>query len=218
MKRKHVAIIDFGMGNLFSVAQACEKSGLIPHITFKPETIQDADALILPGVGAFGDAMNMLNQFDLVDPIKKFISTGKPFMGICLGFQLLMTSSSEFGVHKGLDVINGKVIKFNEKENPNHKMKIPHVGWNQIELPGNSVDKWKDSPLEHIKPGAFFYFVHSFFVVPDSKEVVLSTTDYEDTLFCSSIFYENIFACQFHPEKSAKNGIDIYKLWAFKIK
>ncbi|MHB8155173.1 MAG: imidazole glycerol phosphate synthase subunit HisH [Candidatus Omnitrophota bacterium] len=210
-----VSIIDYGMGNLFSVKQACEHAGINALVTADKSIIESSDALILPGVGAFGDAMSFLEKLDLISSIKNFISTGKPFLGICLGLQLLMDESEEFGVHKGLGIIPGKVIKFPEQDNDGSRNKIPQVGWNRIiKNPSLPRGGWANTPLRDIKDGEFMYFVHSFYVVPVQKESVLSLTRYGQTEYCSSFLFRNIFAVQFHPEKSSLEGIKIYRNWA----
>ncbi len=214
-----VAIIDFRMGNLFSVYQACQHVGLSPIITSDPLKIRDSDALILPGVGAFGDTMDNLRKLGLINPIKNSIKEGKPIMGICLGMQLLMSESEEFGKHKGLNVIEGSCIRFPPKNNENETTKVPNVGWSSIFRPTNIKEEyWNKSPLKGISNGEFMYFVHSYYVKPKNKDVILSTTSYEGTSFCSSLYWRNVFACQFHPEKSAQQGLDIYKNWASIIK
>ena len=209
----NVAIIDYGMGNLFSVKQSCKYIGLNPIITADNNEIKSSDALILPGVGAFGDAMENLRQLDLINPIKEFISTGKPFMGICLGMQLLLTESEEFGTHKGLDIIKGKVVKFN------NNVKVPHVGWNQIFLPKKAEKNyWDNTPLKNLNNGEYMYFVHSYYSVLSDEQSILSVTYYADIEYCSSLLKGNIFAFQFHPEKSAHEGIKVYENWASIIR
>jgi len=207
-----VAIIDYDMGNLFSVKHACNYVGLEVVITNRKLDLANAQALILPGVGAFGDAMHNLRNLDLVDPIKNFIHSGKPFFGICLGMQLLMTESEEFGSHKGLNIIEGKVLKFPLFENSFGKEKVPQVGWNQIfkssHLKNNA---WENSPLKGLSEEEYMYFVHSFQVIPARKEIILSQTLYTGLTYCSSLQIKNIFACQFHPERSGKKGLQIYK-------
>lgn len=211
MKKCQVAIIDYGMGNLFSVQRACQEVGLGPVITSDKKVILDSAAAILPGVGAFGDAMSNLKKLGLVTPIKKFIESGKPFMGICLGMQLLMSQSQEFGNFKGLDIIKGSVVKFPNIHSGNQKTKVPQVGWNRILLPAQKKEGyWSNSLLKDIAAGTFMYFVHSYYAIPLASGVILSVTNYEDTEYCSSLSYENIFACQFHPEKSASTGLKIY--------
>ena len=192
---KKIAIVDFEGGNLFSVIQACKTIGLNPFITHNYQEILKSDGLILPGVGSFPHAMKVLNKKDLVSPIKDFISSNKPFMGICLGFQLLFSESDEFENSKGLDIIQGSVKKFNFK---NKKIKVPQIGWNKIYKKNN----WDNSPLRHVKQNEYMYFVHSYFVLPNNEKDILSLTNYEEFEYCSSIKKNNIFATQFHPEKS----------------
>ena len=212
---KNIAIIDYKMGNLFSVQHACKKVGLNPVVTSSPDVINNSDGVILPGVGAFGEAMYTLNELDVIDPIKKAIAQGKPFMGICLGYQLLFSESEEFGNYKGLGIFNGVVKKFNFNYNNESKVKIPQIGWNQIY---KYNDNWENSPLNGINESEFMYFVHSFYVKPKDDKIKLTKTFYEGFEYCSSIYYENIFASQYHPEKSAKEGIKIYTNWAESIK
>ncbi len=216
---ERVVIIDFGMGNLFSIKQACEYVGLKATIISNPADLLDSQAAILPGVGAFADAMENLKGLNLIDPIKKFVEQGRPLMGICLGMQLLMTESEEFGLHQGLNIIPGRVIKFAKAEKTDKGLKVPQVGWNRITQPPNAKDKgWQKSPLAGLAQGAFMYFVHSFYAVPDSKEIVLSLTTYEGIQYCSSLFYRSTFACQFHPERSGLEGLRVYQNWVEFIK
>ncbi len=214
-----VAIVDFEMCNLFSVNQACEYVGLEPVITSDRNVILKADAIILPGVGAFGDAMSNLKRLNLIEPIKECVAKGTSLLGICLGMQLLFSESEEFGTHKGLDIVKGSVVRFPIDNNTGKRIRVPHVGWNQIRkaLP-TPVDSWVQTPLQKIKDGEYMYFIHSYFVKPDAPAVTLSLTDYEGIQFCSSIHYDNVFACQFHPEKSAREGIRIYRNWAKMLK
>lgn len=210
----NVAIIDYGMGNLFSIRRACEKNGIRCSVTTDASVIDAADGLILPGVGAFGDAMDHLQQFDLVGPIRNFIASGRPFMGICLGMQLLMSESEEFGVHKGLGIIEGTVKRMPSSNNDGKKIKVPEVGWNQIFQPENNhADIWKKTPLKDIPNGSHMYFVHSYYPIPTDGGKVLSTSTYGNLSYCSSICWNNIFATQYHPERSELNGIKIYKNW-----
>jgi len=209
MPELKVAIIDYEMGNLFSVKQACEFVGLIPLITCDKNEILNSDALILPGVGAFGDAMQNLKKLNLITPIKEFINKGKPFMGICLGMQLLFSESEEFGLHKGLGIIDGRVVKFSQKNSKN--IKVPQMGWNRIYKTDKTA--WDNSPLYNVQPNQFMYFVHSYYVTPSDNKHILSLTNYEGIEYCSGILYKNIFAIQFHPEKSAKDGLKIYYNW-----
>jgi glutamine amidotransferase len=210
-----VAIIDYQMGNMFSVQHACGHAGLSSFITSDREKIRKADGAILPGVGAFGEAMENLKKLDLIDVIKGFISSGKPFMGVCLGLQLLFSESEEFGLSRGLDIISGEVLKFPVSGHDGTKLKVPQIGWNQIHSPHDRDDEfWRGSPLQKTVSGAYMYFVHSYYAVPDSSSVILSTTHYGNIDYCSSLLIDNVFATQFHPEKSAEEGIAIYKQWA----
>lgn len=214
-----VAIIDYGMGNLFSVKHACERVGLKAKITSAQEDILNSSAVILPGVGAFGDAMENLAKRDLLKPIGDFISSGKPFMGICLGMQLLMSESEEFGRHSGLDLIKGRVFKFSIKNNGGATAKVPQVCWNRINKPSApNGGVWDKSPLSGLRNGEFMYFVHSYYCQPEDKEITLSLTRYAGEEYCSSMLYKNVFACQFHPEKSALPGLEVYKNWACLVK
>jgi glutamine amidotransferase len=211
-----VVIIDYGMGNLFSVKQACEHVRLPAKITRNKDDILNSAAAILPGVGAFGDAMNALRKSDLVNPILDFIKTGKPFMGICLGMQLLFSESEEFGRHEGLNIIPGSVIKFTSVDDKGQVSKVPQVGWNRIQKkPIRGRDGfWDNTPLAGQNDGEFMYFVHSYYCKPADEGIALSFTNYAGIEYCSSISWRNVFACQFHPEKSASKGLDIYRNWA----
>lgn len=215
----NVAIIDYGMCNLFSVHHACQHVGLNPVITSDRREILRAAGVILPGVGAFGEAMQNLYRLDLIRPIKETIARGTPFMGICLGLQLLLSQSEEFGTHQGLDIIEGKVLKFPQQAGqPSKAIKVPQIGWNRIYPPEGRQSGWLVSPLKATKPYAFMYFVHSFYAIPAAPEVILTLTTYEGVEYCSSLHLNNVFACQFHPEKSGKVGIEIYRQWADIIK
>jgi imidazole glycerol-phosphate synthase subunit HisH len=195
-----IAIIDYGMGNLRSVSKAFEAVGHQTVVTREKATIKDASHVVLPGVGAFGDCMANLERFDLVEPIRSTIQSGKPFLGICLGLQLLFTESQEFGVHKGLGIVSGKVRKF--ALDP--ALKVPHMGWNQVNLQ-------RPCPLfGDIEDGSNWYFVHSYFVDPTDRTVAATTTTY-GIPFVSSIWKDNIVACQFHPEKSQSVGLRLIK-------
>lgn len=210
MTKKKILIIDYNSGNLFSVNQALTNIGLNVMISSSPNDIISADAIVLPGVGAFGDAMKNLNKLNLVEPIKQAVASGKPFLGICLGLQLLFSESEEFGITKGLDLVKGKVKRFDSNNSEGERRKVPQISWNKI----NQINTpWENTPLEGIKNGEFLYFVHSFYVEPD-ESVGLSETNYDGQSYISSILKNNIFACQFHPEKSAQEGLKIYKTWA----
>jgi len=203
-----VAIIDYKMSNLFSVQAACEKVGLSSVLTSEKNEILDAKIAILPGVGAFGEAMKYLSDLKLDDTIFQFVDSGKPFVGICLGLQLLFERSEEFGDYSGLGLIKGKVKKFKFHSCNSTKYPVPQIGWNIIKQVN---DTWKNSLLCNNANDDFMYFVHSYFVEPEDDNIILSKTIYGNTEYCSSIQQNNIFACQFHPEKSGEIGLNIYK-------
>jgi glutamine amidotransferase len=215
-KKPSVAIVDYGVGNLFSVKQACESAGMQATITSSQREILSADAVILPGVGAYSSAMDMLRRLDLVTVLQDVASSQKPLAGICLGMQLLMTESHEFGLHKGLGIIAGPVLHLDNLSVGTRKPKVPQVGWNRIykpqraDAPAEARDFWAHTPLEGLSDGEFMYFVHSFYVRPEDSSVVLSSSRYGDAEFCSSLHQRNIFACQFHPERSGPQGLKIY--------
>jgi len=203
-----IVIVDYGMGNLRSVHKALERVGFPAVVTQDPLLIGRADGMVLPGVGAFKKAMENLERLGLVDTILKFIHSGRPFLGICLGLQLLFSESEEFSLSRGLDVFSGKVIRFpfslpgaaRAKDSP----KVPHMGWNSVRIR-------KQTPaLEGIEGGTHFYFVHSYFPVPQDPEIIATTTDYGGE-FVSSVGKGNLFACQFHPEKSQSAGLKILR-------
>ena len=215
-KKPTIAIIDYGMGNLFSIKNACEYSGMQANITSCREDIMNADAVVLPGVGAFSDAIASLKRLDLITVIKDVIEAATPFVGICLGMHLLMNESSEFEHTGGLGIIRGSVVafdrSFNEKEKP---LKIPHIGWSRI---NNKNGLWENTILDGLNDGELMYFSHSFYCELDDPGISLSTTTYGRIEFCSSFQFKNIFGCQFHPEKSGERGILVYKKLLTRIK
>jgi imidazole glycerol-phosphate synthase subunit HisH len=206
-----VAIIDYGMGNLYSVRHACLVNDLNAVITSSREEIEAADGIILPGVGAFGDAMQMLKAKALDRAIFQFAETSKPILGICLGMQMLMEESYEFGKHLGLGLIPGSVVRFDRPQSPKGECKVPQVGWNQIYRATNGAeDPWLDTPFETLSDGVYMYFVHSFYVKPKDTSVQIGHTRYGHIDFCSVLRRGNLFACQAHPEKSGKDGMKVY--------
>jgi imidazole glycerol-phosphate synthase subunit HisH len=196
-KKRYIAVVDYGLGNLRSVAKAIEEAGAEAVISSQPKVIDSACAVVLPGVGAFSRGMENLNKSGLIKVILKSVQDGKPFLGICLGLQLLFEKSYEHKLCKGLGLIKGEVDKLSGK------IKIPHMGWNTVKL--------KSSPLfKGVPDNSYFYFVHSYAVEPKDKQVIISTTDYGKK-FTSGINYRNIFGVQFHPEKSGALGLKVLK-------
>ena len=194
-----IAIVDYGMGNLRSVQKAVERVGFCATLVHSAEELDGAEKLILPGVGAFADAMKGLEERGLVGPIIQHIKQGHPFLGICLGLQLLFSASTEDGLHKGLGIIPGRVLRFAQ-----NGLKVPHMGWNQVSF-------LRDVPLARgIPQGAYMYFVHSYYVCPEDPEVIAATTDYGIN-FASFVWKDNIFATQFHPEKSQSVGLALLR-------
>jgi imidazole glycerol-phosphate synthase subunit HisH len=198
-----IAIIDYQMGNLRSVQKGFEKVGRRATITSDLRELAAADKIVLPGVGAFGDAIAELRRRELVQPIRDAIAAGKPFLGICLGLQLLFDVGYEGGEFEGLGVLRGKVVRFDLAP----PLKVPHMGWNRGAI------KRRAPALEGIADGTFFYFVHSYYVVPEDKRVVAIETEYGHP-FCAAVWRENLFATQFHPEKSQAEGLKILKNFA----
>lgn len=194
-----IAIVDYGMGNIRSVEKAFIKIGADVRITADPKVIADAKGVVLPGVGAFKDCMRNLDNLRLLDSITKEIGKGKPYLGICLGLQILFSESEEFGICRGMDVFRGKVVKFRVDG-----LKIPHMGWNTARL-------LREPPIfDGIQDNAYFYFVHSYYVVPEDEGIVAARTDY-GVDFVSMVWKDNVFATQFHPEKSQELGLKILK-------
>ena len=193
-----LAIVDYGMGNLRSVQKAFERLSHPAVVTRDPAVIADAPAVVLPGVGAFGACMTNLERFGLIEPVRRAIDGGRPFLGICLGMQLLFEESDEFGPVKGLGVLRGRIVRFV----PDPERKIPHMGWNTLRFVRRVPE------LDGLDDGASVYFVHSYYPVPDDPAVVATRTPY-GTEFASSVVRDNVFACQFHPEKSQRVGLRI---------
>ena len=193
-----IAIIDYGMGNLRSVQKALEKVGADARVTQKTEDIRGADKIVLPGVGAMRPAMEKLDALGLIPAVKQAIGAGKPFLGICLGLQLLFEKSNEGGDVNGLGILKGKVERFSSA-----KQKVPHMGWNQLKLKKPVNRLFKD-----IAPLSYVYFCHSYFVNPKDAESAAATTDY-GAEFVSAIAVDNIYGVQFHPEKSQAVGLKI---------
>ncbi|MGD6940635.1 imidazole glycerol phosphate synthase subunit HisH [Cytobacillus gottheilii] len=198
-----IGIIDYGMGNLFSVEKALERLGVEAFISDDHERLRQADGLILPGVGAFKDAMDLLNENGLTKMIHEYVQTGKPFLGICLGMQLLFESSEENGLTNGLSLLPGKVIRFSGVDRKGESYKVPHMGWNKLRFD-------QDSPLLQGVDEDYVYFVHSFYVDADQSDVVLAEANY-DVNVAAVVGMENVFGMQFHPEKSSVMGMQLLR-------
>jgi glutamine amidotransferase len=208
---KKVVIIDYQLGNLFSVLQACKTIGIEAVISSNIKEIESANAIILPGVGAFPEAMNNLNNLELVQPIIESVKKGKPIFGICLGQQLLLTESEEFENCQGLNLVAGNIKRIPSLIN-NEKVKVPQIAWNQIIKPDNL--SWESTPFKELQNKDFLYFVHSYYTEVLDQNTIGATTNYCELNYTSAIIKDNIFSTQFHPEKSGVKGMSIYKNWA----
>jgi glutamine amidotransferase len=193
-----IAIIDYGAGNLRSVVNALKKLGYQPTVTTEPKEVLRADAVILPGVGAAADTMAGLKRLGLIEPVGKYIAANRPFLGICIGLQVLLTGSEEGGWHEGMNIVSGRVRRLPTE------LKTPHMGWNQ-------VCQRKPHPIfKDIPDKTNFYFVHSYYAEPDDPSLIAADTDY-GILFCSVLARNNLIGTQFHPEKSGETGLKIYR-------
>jgi glutamine amidotransferase len=201
--KKNVVILDYGIGNVKSIANALIEIGAVPILSSNEKLIMEAEALILPGVGAFNKGMTNLIEANLVQVIEKFVSTGKPFLGICLGMQMLLEESDEFGTTEGLGLIPGKVQKLKLDKGSNEK--LPHVAWNEIKEP--EMGRWRNSLLESTAINTDVYFIHSFAAIPSNSENILAEANYGNINFCAAVKKNNVTGVQFHPEKSGKNGL-----------
>lgn len=200
-----ISIVDYGMGNLRSVSKAFETQGFDVAVTNNPDDITNSNGLVLPGVGAFGECMSNLNKHGLVEPIKEYINSGRPFLGICLGFQILFEESEESPGIKGLGIFNGRVVRF--PDFGEKRIKVPQMGWNTINFDHSS------EVLKNVAEDTWFYFVHSYYVDPEKNGLSIITSNY-GIEFTAAVEKENIFACQFHPEKSGGQGLELVKNFA----
>jgi glutamine amidotransferase len=202
-----IAIVDYGMGNVRSVEKAFAKLGHAAEVTPDPDRVRGAEAVVLPGVGAFGDCMANLVKGDLREPVVESIRSGKPFLGICLGLQLLFDESEEFGRQEGLGIVPGRVVRFPAAAPSGEALKVPHIGWNDVRF-ANRARIFDDVP-----DGGRVYFVHSYYVVPEDPAWIAGTTDY-GLPFTSAIARDNVWGVQFHPEKSQRIGLAILDRFA----
>jgi imidazole glycerol-phosphate synthase subunit HisH len=203
-----IAIVDYDMGNLHSVCKGLEKAGATPNVTYSAKELERADAIVLPGVGAFDPAVQQLRSRGLEQPIKDAIASGKPFLGICLGLQILFESSAE-GVQPGLGIIKGKVRRFR----PEPDITIPHMGWNQLEVTQPKSLLW-----EHLPSNPWVYFVHSYYVDPIEEQIRAATITHGTQTVTAAIAHENLMAVQFHPEKSSNIGLQILSNFVAQVR
>ncbi len=201
MNSGQVAVLDYGIGNIHSVAKALRAVGKDPLLTSDPDEVRRADMLVVPGVGAFADCLGCLLKSHLDQPVLEFIRSGRPFLGICVGMQMLFSESREFGSHRGLGVIEGTVDRLKEEEG----IKVPHIGWNAIQ----PARPWSGSLLDGCAPGEMLYFVHSFAATPAREEDRLADVSYGPNRICAAIQKGNVMGTQFHPEKSGEPGLRI---------
>lgn len=196
---KPVVVVDYGLGNLHSVVKALQHEGAEVTLTEDPDVVRRAERLVVPGVGAFADGMAGLRSRNLIEPIREFIASGRPFLGICVGMQVLLGESEEFGRHEGIGIIDGKVALIPRAAG----RKVPHIGWNRV-MPTRS---WTGTPLEPLAPGTMLYFVHSFTAVPTREEDRLADVDYAGHRVSAAVCRDNVLGVQFHPEKSGPAGL-----------
>lgn len=204
--KPHVVVVDYGVGNLLSVARALETRGAGVAVSGDPRTVLGADRLVVPGVGAFADGMAGLEERGLVQPIREFAATGRPLLGICLGMQLLFTESDEFGLHRGLDLLAGRVMAIPNEAPGGRWRKTPHIGWNELRLPPGRPS-WEGTLLAGLVEGSAVYFVHSFAAVPADPAIRLADCDHEGFAVSAAVQKDGICGCQFHPEKSGEAGL-----------
>lgn len=208
--RPTVSVVDYGLGNLFSVGRALEECGAQVRLIASPAEVEQAERLVLPGVGAFADGMRGLEERSLVPALQKFAASGRPMLGICLGMQLLMSESEEFGNHRGLDILEGQVVAIPPVQANGARRKIPHIGWTEIIAPTHRLS-WDGSVLEGLEFGTPLYFVHSFTAAPRDPRSRLADCDYEGSLISAAVQSGNVFGCQFHPERSGPRGLAVIR-------
>ena len=209
-----VQIIDYGLGNLFSIQQACHQVGLEPIVSGDSKDLVEANGIILPGVGAFGQAMDRLRELDFVEPLRETLRAGKPMLGICLGMQLLFDESEEFGTHAGLALLPGKIRRIPDQVDENRRLRVPNVGWNQVHFADGAQN---NGILEGVRDGAYMYFVHSFYAEPTNPGDWLLSTEYGKIRYCCATQRDSILGVQFHPEKSGPLGLKLFENWARTI-
>jgi glutamine amidotransferase len=207
---KKVAVVDYGVGNIFSVSRAIEHCGAEVVLSSDPAVLLAAERLVLPGVGAFANGMRELRERGLVEPLREYAASGKPFLGICLGMQMMLAVSEEFGTHEGLGLIPGRVVAIAGRGADGAPVKVPHLGWGPLERPPERAT-WRGTVLEGIAEASTAYFVHSFAAVPESEANRLADTWHGDFRVCAALQRGNVAGCQFHPEKSGPVGLGIVR-------
>lgn len=207
MTARRIVIADYGVGNLLSVARALEQCGAAPEISGDADRIATADRLVLPGVGAFGDCMAAFTRRGFREPVMRFIATGRPMIGLCVGMQILFDRSTEFGVHDGLGIIPGEVREIPKTTVAGLPHKTPHIGWTDLEIPAETNGDWDGSVLQGLPPGTAMYFVHSFTAWPDDPRHRLADSHYGGQRIAAAVHRDNVTGTQFHPEKSGSAGL-----------
>ncbi len=207
--KPRVTIVDYGVGNLFSVRGALEYCDAQPQFSSSPQAIENADRLLLPGVGAFADSMADMRDCNLVEPVRAFVENGGLLLGICLGMQMLFAQSEEFGAHEGLGLIPGMVAAISPTGADGTPHRIPHVGWNELAVPEDG--DWEGTILDGVEPGASVYFAHSFMASPGDRSHRLADCDYDGRTVSAVVRSGNTYGCQFHPEKSGETGLNILR-------
>lgn len=205
--RPNVVVVDYGLGNLLSVTMGLEHCGAEVELTSEPRKVEKADRLVLPGVGAFKDGMEGLRSRGLVEATKAFCDTGRPFLGICLGMQMMFGVGEEFGLHEGLNLLPGKVIPVPATGVDGTPHKVPHLGWSEISSPIGSTRIWGGTVLDGVAPKSAVYFVHSYFASVGNNSHLLAEADYDGHKLAAVVNKDNLYGCQFHPEKSGTVGL-----------
>lgn len=210
--RPKVTIIDYGVGNLLSVSRALQESGADVHLSDSASSLATAERVILPGVGAFGQCIDRLRAGGFEGPLMDFVDKGRPLMGICVGMQMLMSTGEEFGRHLGLNIIPGTVSLMSHDEAGGHPVKVPHIGWFQLQKPKDiPPDGWRDTPLADTEEGSAVYFLHSYEALPRDSASVMAGYEINQRRICAAVRKDNVFGTQFHPEKSGRAGLQIMK-------
>lgn len=209
MTQKRIQIIDYGLGNLFSIEQALQSVGAKTVVSHSMDDLTAADGIVLPGVGAFGNAMQKLREMNIVEPLRAAVKAGKSLMGICLGMQLLFDESEEFGNHEGLGILPGKIQRIPDQTEADQKLRVPNVGWNTV----SRSDSAANDVMDGIPSESFFYFVHSYFCAPSNDDDWLLETQYGKVRYCCAARRDKILGVQFHPEKSGPMGLKLYHNW-----